>query len=615
MAKLVYPSSMPYDEVNIVDNSVYEDIIVDVNAGIPTGPIAFIPFISPRGYGEDNKLVYMDATRLSRYGTPNLNKYGLSLYLAARFIQGGGTVLGMRVVPAYDETKSTGATYANACVYALVSASKITYGVKAITSGNVAADFKTASAEDLEITVAEGETLYKLFVIRAKAAGNFANSFYFTINADATMNTAAEEEGLDAFFYKFADSDGGETLDGNLVFTFAEDFLYNEESMDPVDVFDDYSENVVFEKITGDNGFAAFMTAIKADGSVDFITASTYVAKDETGVATTTYTVDNTALAGTTISLSGAIDIWGGKTFDWDNDPFAEALAVAYGNAGEAPATDNPCYNDLIYDQARYPFQYMFAPTYDSAVMLSMHKLVQDRHITHANYIVPYKATYAAQITNWKAVETASQVILDDWREVFVPEWCYVRDVYTGKKIKVPAVYMDAYGYPKHWIERQGRPYAGLANYSWTDYETNTVMPCTSSAAQLIANHNARFNTMVEDGNGVAVPYEQITRQTKTSALSEINNTYVLTDMIRIALAIANQKRWTDLTDAAVEAYKDEVLNTISAELGASYDRLTVISTRESANGAGRNRIACTLNVKFKDILKGVTYTFYIAAN
>ena len=170
MAKLVYPSSMPYDEVNIVDNSVYEDIIVDVNAGIPTGPIAFIPFISPRGYGEDNKLVYMDATRLSRYGTPNLNKYGLSLYLAARFIQGGGTVLGMRVVPAYDETKSTGATYANACVYALVSASKITYGVKALTSGNVAADFKTASAEDLEITVAEGETLYKLFVIKRRIA-------------------------------------------------------------------------------------------------------------------------------------------------------------------------------------------------------------------------------------------------------------------------------------------------------------------------------------------------------------------------------------------------------------------------------------------------------------
>ena len=94
---VIYPSSMPYDAVNIVDESSYVEEVAVEAPYIPTGPVAFIPFISPRGYGEDNKLEYMTAAKLAKYGNPNLKKYGLSLYLANRVIAGGGSVLGMRV--------------------------------------------------------------------------------------------------------------------------------------------------------------------------------------------------------------------------------------------------------------------------------------------------------------------------------------------------------------------------------------------------------------------------------------------------------------------------------------------------------------------------------------
>ena len=95
----VYPSSMPFDDVKIIDQSGYIEETVVETPYIPDGPVAFIPFISKRGYGEDNKLQYMTASKLAKYGDPNLKKYGLSLYLARRFADGGGTVLGMRVVP------------------------------------------------------------------------------------------------------------------------------------------------------------------------------------------------------------------------------------------------------------------------------------------------------------------------------------------------------------------------------------------------------------------------------------------------------------------------------------------------------------------------------------
>ena len=110
----VYPSSMPFDDVKIIDQSGYVEETVVETPYIPEGPVAFMPFISPRGYGDDNKLQYMTASKLAKYGSPNLKKYGLSLYLAKRFADGGGTVLGMRVVP--DSW-----AYANLLVSATVS--------------------------------------------------------------------------------------------------------------------------------------------------------------------------------------------------------------------------------------------------------------------------------------------------------------------------------------------------------------------------------------------------------------------------------------------------------------------------------------------------------------
>ena len=85
--------------------------------------------------------------------------------------------------------------------------------------------------------------------------------------------------------------------------------------------------------------------------------------------------------------------------------------------------------------------------------------------------------------------------------------------------------------------------------------------------------------------------------------------------MVRIALKIANDKRWSDLGDEEVSSYKKTVEEAIAIALSSCYSRLEVFAERESVNGAGRARIHCKLNVLFKDMLKGVSYEFYILAN
>ena len=98
MASNNWPISMPYDEIEIYDQSKYveEEVQVDVNT-VPSYPIGFFPLISPTGYSDDEKLVYLDSSTIGKYGNPDYFKYGLSLYCAKQFIDGGGHVLGLRM--------------------------------------------------------------------------------------------------------------------------------------------------------------------------------------------------------------------------------------------------------------------------------------------------------------------------------------------------------------------------------------------------------------------------------------------------------------------------------------------------------------------------------------
>ena len=707
----VFPSSMPYDDVTIIDQSGYVEETVVETPFIPDGPVAFVPFISPRGYGEDNKLQYMTASKLAKYGNPNLKKYGLSLYLAKQVIAAGGTVLGMRVT-------TDSYTHANFCISAEVSKSnKIKYETrynsingattlhpvfisggkeyifdeiaindpsksalyvdgKEIASGSkisvnlngiVDALVEYGTVKDgiadgssiIPVTLTIGKATYTmitgnpltvkykntsignatslnsveggmiagyespkakwdgakpltipLFYVAAKGAGKYGNGFKARFTVDNAMNAYNNTVDGEGFFYKFIDSDNNSKLDNAISFTFNDDYVYQNESMSVEEAFNKYTENVVmaktdyfddFVKIVKDNCCNAENPAhtVKDVNKVDLLFGS--------NMDPTVYYVDTTNSLNLSVATgiafeNGAED---DTTFAFDNDPFAPALAKAFN--GEI--------TDLIYDHVRYPFQFIYCPSANSDVTEAVHNLVTvNRKITSAYYFVCGQNGTIVPETYSDARTAKSVVPANSYKEFVVSEWARITDPYTNKKTFMPSVYFNAFSITNHWNKRKGKPLAGRLNAIWTGFDVGTVTPASSNTNEYVLNHNVGMNTMVEDGLGNAELYEQISAQPTTSSLSEMNNVQVLHEMVKIALRLAKENRWSDLGDNEITEYQRNTESAISDALKGCYERMEVVATRESSNGAGRNRILCKVNVKFKDLFKGVSYEFYILA-
>ena len=782
---IMYPSSMPYDDLTFHDLSEYtETTPLEPVAGIPDGPIALMPFISPKGYGEDNKLMYMDSTRLSKYGDPNLKKYGLSLYLAKRFVEGGGTVLGMRLMP-------NDAGYANKVIYATISDSDIVkyenksvgtwpnqvvkyypvwskgeeeltfdsitlgtsdgyvqpyvhnviitdikgknykianvdpenkdkdnitidkpkagsdgkilipenkyynvklsdsdsdstsivvikevinekdsysiYSVNVITSGDAVtsvelkeviatlvsekrsvikysgamassttSDNPASSIEGLKkwepeeavktVTTTGGtkdvREKYPVFVVKAKAKGDFAKSFKFKITADTTMNS----HDSNYFFYKFNDSDNGAKLDETMTFTFNDDYIYGSDCLSIEDIFGTYSSHV--EMVKSDL-FDEFKTAVKEkitlkdDQSDDAKEAAFNKMDILFGSNTAQYGIivdfnkcnfsnpEENQLSGE--NLNGTFDDTGidaaapySKFGDAENviDPYASLFKSVYDGSKD----------DLIYDEVRFPYEYILVPSYDASVIQAVEDLIANRHITRAYWTYPKFDSYS----DARAWADANMAAANTFKSSDYCEWAQIKDPYTNKKTFMPSTYFNAYGLPYHWTHNKGKPYAGTRNYRWTGFIVGTLTPHSTNPNEYIANHNKGLNTMIEDGLGYASGYEQITslqRAGKTSQLSENNNATILMNMARIALSLASDARWTTLGDDEINSFISNVENTIALSLTGTYKSLKIEGQRESVNGAGRNRIHCKFYINFNDMLKGVTYEFYILAN
>ena len=707
----VFPSSMPYDDVTIIDQSGYVEEAGVETPFIPDGPVAFVPFVSPRGYGEDNKLQYMSASKLAKYGNPNLKKYGLSLYLAKQVISAGGTVLGMRVT-------TDNYTHANFCISAEVSKSdKVKYETRynsingattlhpvfvnnnskeyvfeelIITDPSDITTLTTKDSKDIPsgskqsikidgsltdvtvgfgtdnvtLTLADG-TIYTmvignaltvkykksavsnatslkaidgglkagytapkdwdgsaitipLFYVSAKGAGEYGNAFKARFTVDNAMNSYNDTTGGSGFFYKFIDSDNNSKLDNAISFTFNDDYVYQNESMCIDEVFAKYTENVVMVKTDAFDDFIEIVKTnccnkdnpahkVKDVNNVDLLFGS--------NMDPTVYYVDTTydpkinPTGGRNLSIDTGIAFEKGAedkvTFAFDNDPFAPALAKAFN--GEL--------SDLIYDHVRYPFQFVFCPSADPEVTEAVHNLVTvNRKITSAYYFVCGQNGTVVPATYNDARTAKSDVPANNYKEMVVSEWARITDPYTNKKTFMPSVYFNAFAIINHWNKRKGRPLAGRLNATWSGFDVGTVTPASSNTAEYVLNHNVGMNTMIEDGLGNAELYEQISAQATTSSLSEMNNVQVLHEMVKIALRLAKENRWSDLGDDDIISYQRQTEETISDKLKGCYERMEVAATRESSNGAGRNRILCKVNVKFKDMFKGVSYEFYILA-
>lgn len=732
-----WPMSMPYDTINVHDQTYYKDTAENIDViTIPSDPIAFIPFVSPKGFGEDNELVYLDATSIKKYGNPDYYKYGLSLYLANQFIDGGGSVLGMRLkaknathshigivndiqivnevvlntvvgenneltyypyfkrsgennteLPTYfdgitytyaytdaegvehpeavtiDPEAKTGKKITdpethlerdelvtdiykinednnicsaadNTLLYELLRKDVVNSNLKTVSFDtadkagdkekleNAFAGYVSDGAKSIpenlgelvSKVISEGQTETKLveleknvtysiplFMLYAIPSG--PNSYSISLSYDNTMETYAYNNKHPERFYKISTYDGNNEIENRLSFTFSE-YVYSNQSMNVEDVILDNCKNIGY-----------------VPGRMDLM----YKVLDLYVTNTNLYTADG--------NDHNAIDILFGnpRQNEYNNyrvNGFDEAsmfLRFEHGSLGDFASPDDDVRNtaindafaaayggqitDLIYDEIRFPFLWLLQPCEDVTVADKMFSLADVRESTEVMMYIPETKTYSEA----RSIKANSYSTYDTSKVFFHTESAIIRDPYTHKRIRMPAVYFDAKAIPRTLTTYgYGTPFAGSKFY-WDGFVTNTMLPRTTNNAEYIDNHNSTINTMIEDGNGYAYAVEQITSQLLISQLSEINNAITLRRMCNIALKVAHNKRWTDLSDPEeLNSYRESLRNEIDHELSNAYKTLEITVQPESTNGAGNRRLHCVITVSFDSLLKGVSYDIYI---
>ena len=450
-----------------------------------------------------------------------------------------------------------------------------------------------------------------LFMFYALPSG--PNSYSSTLTFDDTMENYAVNNNRPERFYKISTYNGNTEIEQKVSFTFSE-FVYSAQSMNIEDVILDYCTNIGY-----------------IPGKMDVMNKilEMYVTN------TSLYTADH--------NNYNAIDIIFGRSRDgvynnYRNVNLADASSIALtfqnGSLGSFVSNNKETKDaairkafadaytgvttDLIYDEVRYPFRFVFQPcedyddgvTIDRTVSDAIMSLVDIRESTQAVMYIPPSNTYSESRSKKERLYSS----YDTSKVFFHVESAMIRDPYTYKRIRMPAVYFDAIAIPRTLTSvGYGTPLAGN-NFYWNGFITNTMLPRSTNNQEFIDNHNSYINTMVENGNGYAYAVEQITSQKNTSQLSEINNAITLRRMCNLALIAARNNRWSiDLNDdVEIAAYRTTLENSISAELGGAYSSLSITVERESINGAGSNRLHCVLRVSFNSLLKGVTYDIYI---
>lgn len=294
--------------------------------------------------------------------------------------------------------------------------------------------------------------------------------------------------------------------------------------------------------------------------------------------------------------------------YDYNNgkeDPFAKYFVRAY--SGDDTYIED---GDLIFDEVRMPFRMIFSPSLNSDVNLAIHELINERYSTVAFYGFPTDLEYYSDAREYKMENYAKY---NSYKEYFISEHAVTRDSHTHKRLTFPAVYYNAYYVPKHFKSSKGKQFAG-ADFEWTDFIPSSIQPHSVNVEEYISNHNSGLNTMIENGKGVANPYEQITAQTPftNSMLTELSYSICLCEMCYIALDHAREYKWQFIDSETISMFKEQLLNKYKETLSSWYKDCEVEIVQASDTGAGQNRLLCKIYVTFKNIVKGVTHEFYI---
>lgn len=537
----------PYDETHIIDNT---ELQPDNNYN--TGATLLMPFISDKGV--DGKMVTLNdkSKALKEYGAPNIKKHGQALYQVMNWLDGGGVVQGIRITAddaAYSnmlvsaEVKTEQVQVTNSNNEPLYTDSEGSQTTEA--SGNTPITKQTAKVKLVKehfsgLTSQEPSTLqqmmkskntndgstYKipLFTIVVKGKGIYGDAYRLRL----TPNHIADRESVYRnYSFELYLNDGGlqkveDPLNVSLYPSALDEYRRSEflddiikRNIYPVSL---YSYEKAFDQIT-----ELLLPVLSVDypgikpEEIDFI-----FGYDKSGVPYTNLKVDDTEVSLTAlegIELSEGSD----GAFAAGSSSRDEAIYQKYVKVYNGDVDKN------MLNKKKYPAQVIL----DANFPLEVKKAMQVCRTKRNDSVLYLDAGIISTIPAAKAWRK-SEMIVDDYSTVLYCQHFATHDEYTAKEIIVTIPYLLSMLIPKHFnLVGNHKPLAG-ANYPLRKdlIIEGSLKPFLIDDEDKDSFYVNKLNYLEEDVDNLIIG-TQITSQSKTSELSNLNNVNVLYDMKR----------------------------------------------------------------------------------
>lgn len=566
----------PHDETVIIDNSE-----IKVESTRNSGAKLLAAVVTSKGIDGETK-TFSDFSKLVKeYGLPDMRRYGQSYYQVLNWLKSGGTAQVLRIT-------ADDATYSNLMVladvetlteqkkneheqplYATPSGEEVTESsgntpimlkkIKITYRGESLVDLKSFE-EDIvkekmkgKDTSSGNKKTIPLFTVLSKGKGEYGDAYRVRItpNLMADRDTAYRNYMFELFLNEGGLSKAADPVNVAL-FPEAQNNYRRSEFIDDVIKSDIYP----IKLFSYDFGFSKVMAEVLpvlkeanpdaglTEENVDFLFGFTKAGELYEGLEIVNTALPLTAVEG--IKLSGGSD---GK-FAMSNSERQQHITAQYVRAFNGDIDQN------FHNKKKFPADIIldanFPVEVKKAILNCRAKRNDCIYLPDGGILNSLQAAKA-----WRK----SDFTVDDWA-VAAPYFQHfnTKDEYTGKEIKVTIPYLFSILLPKHFANvGSHRPMAG-ENYPIRDIIIEgSLKPVIYQPEDKSEFYDLRINYLEEDVNAVIIG-TQLTSQTKTSELSNMNNIFVLFEIKRAIETLVPRFRYefTD-TDADMANFNRDV--------------------------------------------------------
>ena len=523
----------PYIQTNIFDNSeIYDNSV--------SGPTTlFQPYFSERGVSDELESFSNLSDFLKAKGYPNFRKYGQSMYNIINWLKGGGRVVGIRLT-------ADNATYANAGLNVKTKVEETTVQVtdsegnvvyesdgvtpQTTTEKEVLIKLETVTLPQMEIkdnesiqlmldeyegqVDDEGYTSHILLLFASKGKGSYGNNISVRITENKSGNNTYNFKMYNLTVVHTKENGSVRLVEGpTSVSLYPDAMSLGGSSLLIQQIIEDYfTELFCFYNTTAYDDICDVIMGVYGDvydntGEIDLLYGDDNITVDDTG-------------AKSLFSYSGLY-------FENGSDGDLYSPKTTARSVQEQLLIN--CFNGTItsdvYDKKRFPFDVVLDFNTSPSVKLAINDFVNQRGDCIC-MLDTGELSNANSTVNWKR----SNLVIDDYLSSIWSQMFVVFDQYTAQDIYVTPTYFLAnkiptndnnYGVQYPFVGPNRGIIAGFKSLNWTPNEEQKEALYENRINYIEQNYrNTRF-------------MGQLTAQSKTTSLSDINHVRVMLQIVR----------------------------------------------------------------------------------